>query len=127
MNSTEIFTLALGLQEPWEITDVEMNTDDGSLKELHLHMGFKSGSKFEDNEGNQCSVYDTKEKTWRHTNFFEHRCMIHCSVPRIKTSAGKVRMVEVPRARKGSGFTLLFEAIAMSLIEKEMPVNKVSD
>jgi hypothetical protein len=37
---------------------------------------------------------------------------------------GKVRVVEVPWARKGSGFTLLFEAFSMALIEREMPVNK---
>ena len=32
----------------------------------------------------------------------------------------------VPWARPGSGFTLLFEAFAMLLIEYEMPVNKVA-
>jgi transposase len=36
-----------------------------------------------------------------------------------------VRLVDVPWARKNNGFTLLFEALSMALIEKEMPVNKV--
>lgn len=125
MNSTEIFALALGLNDPWEITEVEMSTTKNSIKELHLHIGFKAGSKFNDQGENPCPIYDTKPKKWRHMNFFEHHCYIHCSVPRITTSEGKVRMVEVPWARKQSGFTLLFEAIAMSLIENEMPVNKV--
>ncbi len=31
----------------------------------------------------------------------------------------------MPWARSGSGFTLLFEAFSMCLIEQEMPVNKV--
>lgn len=35
-------------------------------------------------------------------------------------------MVEVPWARKNSGFTLLFEALAMAMIEHEMPINKVA-
>jgi transposase len=35
--------------------------------------------------------------------------------------------VEVPWARPGSGFTLLFEAFSMLLIESEMPVNKAAD
>ncbi len=35
-------------------------------------------------------------------------------------------MIDVPWSRKESGFTLLFEAMAMSLIESEMPVNKVA-
>jgi transposase len=55
---------------------------------------------------------------------FEHTCYLHCAVPRITTTtAGKVRTVDVPWARSGSGFTLLFEA----LIEREMPVNRVAE
>ena len=117
MNSSEIFALALGLNAPWEITHVEMETTDDSVKKLHLHIGFKDDAVFHDKKGIACPIYDTKAKEWRHMNFFEHHCYIHCPVPRIKTSEGKVRTVEVPWARKGSGFTLLFEAMAMSLIE----------
>jgi len=125
MNSTEIFSLALGLKEPWMITDVEILTDDNEVKELHLHLGFKRGSQFEDETEKPCPVHDTVKKKWRHLNFFEHSCFIHCAVPRIRTSADKVRLVNVPWARQGSGFTLLFEALAMALIEREMPANKV--
>jgi len=35
-------------------------------------------------------------------------------------------MVQVPWARPNSGFTLLFEAFVMALIENEMPVNKAA-
>jgi len=126
MNSTEIFSLALSLESPWEIKSVEMKVAENSIKELHLHIGYSRGFQFKDNEGNQCPVHDTKAKEWRHMNFFEHPCYIHCSVPRIKTKEGKIRQIEVPWARKKSGFTLLFEAVAMSLIENEMPVNKVA-
>lgn len=48
-------------------------------------------------------------------------------MPRIKTRTGKVETVAVPWARPGSGFTLLFEALAMALIEREMPVNRVAE
>ena len=46
-------------------------------------------------------------------------------VPRIATTDGKVRTVDVPWAQSGSGFTLLFEASA--LIERKMPVNRVAE
>lgn len=72
------------------------------------------------------TAYDTIDKTWRHLNFFEHLCYLHASVPRVKTGEYKIVMVEVPWARKNSGFTLLFEAYAMLLIEREMPVSSVS-
>ena len=126
MNSTEIFSLALGLESPWKIEKVEIKLAENSIKELHLHIGYNKGYQFKDKEGVLCSVYDTKDREWRHMNFFEHHCYLHCPVPRIKTSEGKVQQVDVPWARKQSGFTLLFEALAMSFIENEMPTNKVA-
>jgi hypothetical protein len=76
MNSSEIFTLALGLTEPWYITKVEIQTDDDSVKALHIHLGFKRGSKFKDELGEKCSIHDTLDKTWRHLNFFEQNLPI---------------------------------------------------
>lgn len=46
-------------------------------------------------------------------------------VSRIKTSLGDVVNVAVPWVRANSGFTLLFEALALAMIEREMPVNHV--
>ncbi len=57
MNSSEIFTLALGLTEPWTITNVEILTDDDSVKALHIHLSFKRGSKFKDEAGEKCSCF----------------------------------------------------------------------
>jgi transposase len=71
-------------------------------------------------------VYDTEQRSWQHLNFFEHNCYLHARVPRINQSGGTVKTIVVPWARPGSGFTLLFEAFAMLLIEYEMPVNKVA-
>ena len=36
MNSSEIFTLALGLAEPWYVSKVELIEGEQSKKELHL-------------------------------------------------------------------------------------------
>lgn len=68
MNSTEIFSLALGLESPWEIKNVEMKVTENSIKELHLHIGYTRGFQFKDKEGNHCPVHDTKAKEWRHMN-----------------------------------------------------------
>ncbi len=116
--------MALGLQSPWELHGVELKTIENK-KELHITIGHIKGAKFLDEHGQLCGVYDTTEKTWRHLNFFEHQCFLHCKVPRISTSDDKVLLVSVPWSREGSGFTLLFEAFAMLMIENEMPVNKV--
>ena len=124
MNSTQLFSMALGIISPWEVKNIQFKNIDLS-KELHIEIGFKPKSKFLDNKGKKCSVYDTKEKKWQHLNFFEHKCYLSCKVPRIKTSENNIQMIDVPWARKGSGFTLLFEAFTMSLIEGEMPLTRV--
>jgi transposase len=128
MNSTHLFSLALGLQSPWQVTDIQFSEDNKShKKELHLHIGFSAGSRFPDSSGVSCSVHDTVKREWQHLNFFEHHCYLHCAVPRITTSDGKVSTVVVPWSRPGSGFTLMFEAFSMALIEREMPLNRVAE
>jgi len=127
MNSEALFTLALGLNTPWEVHKVELVALPGEHKELHIEIGFQKGAKFPDESGTPCGVYDTLTRQWRHLNFFEHTCYIHCDVPRIQTTAGKVMQIPVPWARPGSGFTLLFEAFAMYLVEREMPVKRAAE
>ncbi len=63
---------------------------------------------------------------WQDLNFFEDECYIEARVPRVKDKNNKVHRIQVPWARSGSGFTLLFEAYSMLLIEQEMPMNKVA-
>lgn len=119
--------MALGLQSPWQVNDISFAVEESKQRELHLHIGFPRGSRFPDEAGAACPVHDTVEREWQHLNFFEHHCYLHCGVPRIKTSDGKVVTVNVPWSRPGSGFTLLFEAFAMALIEREMPVSRVAE
>lgn len=121
-NTTEIFKIALGLDDPWQIDLIHF---DKESKELIIEIQFRKGAKFSMPDGNKYTAYDTVSREWQHLNFFEHKCYIHCKVPRVQQADGKTTVQEVPWARKGSGFTLLFEALAMLLIENEMPVNKV--
>lgn len=127
MNSTALFELALGLQAPWMIENVDFSVVSSGNRELRIRLEFKRGSRFTDQHGVACPVHDTVLREWQHLSFFEHRCIIECQVPRIEGSDGKVTTVAVPWARPGSGFTLLFEAFAMLLIESEMPVSKAAD
>jgi len=125
-NSKELFDLALGLSSPWKVQSVKFEEDKACGKELHISLSFARGSKFIGDDGESYTAYDTVERKWEHLSFFEHKCYLHAKVPRIKQSNGKVLTVGVPWARKGSGFTLLFEAFSMFLIENEMPVSKAS-
>jgi len=125
MNSEKLMEMALGLKHPWQIESVEFKAGSTQQAELHITVAFTRGSRFGYKDEKQCAVHDTQSRTWQHLNFFEHPCFLHCQVPRIKTDEGKVALVAVPWARSHSGFTLLFEAFSMALIESEMSFNKI--
>lgn len=122
-----LFSIGLNLSSPWKVVKSEFRLLDSSkARELHLWIDFECGSKFMSSKGTVLSPYDTVDKEWRHLNFFEHPCYLHARVPRLKTDASSVEMVQVPWARPNTGFTMLFEALAMALIEEETPVNSVA-
>jgi transposase len=116
-----IFTAALGVESPWFVESVSF---DAERRRLDIRLDFKRGSRFE-LDGVACAVHDTVAKEWRHLNFFQHECYLHARVPRVDTPGGRVVMVMPPWAGKLSGFTLLFEALAMELC-KHMPVAQVA-
>ena len=123
-----MFSMALGISEPWYISDVAMQQSekDPSRMEMRIKVDFREGSKFPyPGEAEAVSVYDTHEKTWRHINFFQYRCYITARVPRVKLSNGKIKTVEVPWGRVGSGFTLMMEGVLLTLM-KHMSVSSVA-
>ena len=122
-NSEQIFTIALGLEEPWHIDKIVI---DKELSQLDIYLRFTRGFKFKMDDNESYTAHDTVERTWQHLDFFQYKCYLHAKVPRVKQSDGKIKTYPVPWARQGSGFTLLFEAFAMLLIENEMPVNKAA-
>ena len=123
-----LFTIGLGLTEPWEVKDTKLvvSETDAKYKELHIWIDFNRDHLFVSSKGQLLKAHDSVEKTWRHLNFFEHPCYLHANVPRLRTTCATIEMVSVPWARSGSGFTLLFEAFALALIE-ETPVNSVAE
>ena len=125
MQAEEIFALGLGLTPPWKVMSQRLDTDHTPTK-LHLEIGADRGALYPCPEcGAACKAHDFKEFTWRHLNFFQHHCLIKARVPRVRCPEHGLKRVNVPWARPGSGFTLLFEQAVM-LLAREMPVNAVA-
>ena len=120
MRDNDLFQLALGITSPWFVA---ASAFDAGKKRLDIGVDFKAGSRFAcpDCSADGCPVHDTAEKTWRHLDFFQHQAFLTARVPRITCAKCGVKQVGVPWARKGSGFSLLFEALAMTLVT-HMPV-----
>jgi len=124
INHEKLFKDALQLKEPLYVKLVEFESGIG---ELHIHIDFKKGSRF---DCPACShagmpVYDTVDKTWRHLNFFQYKTYIHFRTPRIECPQDGVRMIDIPWAAPGSGFTLLFEAFVLQLATA-MPIERIA-
>jgi len=123
MDTNLLFTAALGLQPPWEVKSLEFNANE---RRLDILVDFQRGAAFPCPVcGKPSKAHDTEEKTWRHLDFFQHAAYLTARVPRCNCEEHGVKSVEVPWARKGSGFTLLFEALIMVLV-REMPVNAIA-
>lgn len=115
-----LFAAALGLQAPWEVKQVELNT-------AKRRIDFEVGCTARRHACPACGaaeqgIHDRVRRDWRHLDFFQFEAWLHADVPRVKCDAcGKVSQIPVPWAREGSGFTLLFEALGLSLC-RELPV-----
>jgi transposase len=82
MDTKVLFTMALGLQAPWEVTDLQFNEE---AHRLDILIDFKRGADFPCPVcGQSCKVHDTEEKTWRHMNFFQYATYLTARVPRCK-------------------------------------------
>jgi transposase len=108
-----LFTAALGLSAPWRVTRTEFGGE-----QLDLYLDFPRGARFpcpaKDCAQGACVVHDTADKTWRHLDFFQFKAFLHARLPRVRCPEHGVRQVEVSWARPGSGFSMLFEALALT-------------
>jgi transposase len=124
MRDTTLMQQALGLTPPWTVVRSDFDTAAGRLD---VEIDFTPGSRFAcpDCGAADCPAYDTQRKTWRHLNFFQHQAYLTARVPRVRCETCGIRQVNVPWARPDSGFTLLFEAMVMTLVSA-MPVAAVA-
>jgi transposase len=119
-----LFTSALGLTAPWRVSSVELKTAQKRI-DFHLTCDGKYLPCPLCHKADQ-SIHDRIERQWRHLDFFQYEAWLHAELPRVLcTNCGKTTQVQVPWAREGSGFTLLYEALALSLCQ-DLPVRQAA-
>jgi transposase len=124
MRDTTLLQLALALTPPWTVSRSDF---DPEAHRLDIEIDFPSGSRFACPScgAADCPAYDTERRTWRHLNFFQHQAYLNARVPRVRCDTCGIKTVGVPWARPDSGFTLLFEALVMTMVAA-MPVKAVA-
>ena len=124
MTPNELFDAALQLKGTgWRVVSSSFGGQPSQL-EIVLEHG-SEGRVICPRCGQRCAIYDHVEKRWRHLNFFQYHCELVAKVPRANCAEHGVHQSDVPWARTGSGFTLLFEALVM-LLAGQMPVSEVA-
>lgn len=124
MESTALFTVALGLQAPWEVEDIRFEPEQG---EIHFELTCREKRLVCPCCGlADQPIHDRLQRTWQHLHFFQYKAFLHTPVPRVRCSGcGKVMQVPVPWARPGSGFTLLMDALILTLAKK-LPIAEIA-
>ena len=124
MQENILIQLALELPEKWFVENTDLNLSENKIT---IEIKFKKGSRFDCPKCSRsgCKVHDTKKKSWRHLNFFQHEAYLTCRLPRVDCDDCGVLLADAPWARKDSGFTLLFESY-MLILSREMPINAIS-
>ncbi len=121
MHADDVLALGLGVTPPWKLVGQRLDTDKRP-NDLHIEVAANRGARFPCPDcGRACKAHDFAEFTWRHLNFFQHHCYITAKVPRTDCPDHGVKRIQVPWAREGSRFTLLFEQAAV-ILAREMPV-----
>jgi transposase len=115
----------LGLDESWNVDDVELDLQSSQVVIKLSHAG---GPLVCPECKQACSRADTApERTWRHLDTMQFKTEIRAAIPRSRCKQCGVKTIAVPWAGKHSRFTLMFEAMAIKVLQACANVNKAAD
>jgi len=100
--------MALGLVEPWQVADVQM---DMELNKVTIVV------KYAARGAAGATIHGYEERRWRHLDTMQFETIIQATVPRIRKTDGSTEMLPVPWAESKTRWTLMFEAFAIRVIQ----------
>ena len=108
-----LFTELLGLESPFHLGLIEKDLREGQISSMTFTIEIDKDyrpSRFH-------NIHSYYEKTWQHLSLFQYPSFIKARLPVFMDKRnGKTEVIEIPWARKGSGFTLLFEEQVLALL-----------
>jgi transposase len=115
MKETKFFEQALELAAPWKVLEVNM---DVSAKKVEVKVDCGSAQMWLDPQsGKRLHVHGYEQRRWRHLPTMQFETIIVAQVPRLKYPDGHTELVKVPWADKQSQWTMLFERLAIDLLQ----------
>lgn len=115
MQDKELYEKLLGLQAPWHVSDVKLEVEASKVTVWVQHDLFE---RFACPEcGLEGTTHDHRLRRWRHLDTCGFTTIIEAEVPRVDCPFHGVHQAKIPWAEPGSGFTALFEALAISWLK----------
>jgi transposase len=121
MQDLDFLTTVLGLKAPWRIVHADLELAKGNIEAVAVY----EGSGLCPTCGEPASIYDHRERRWRHLDLFQYAFYLTAHVPRVKCDQHGVLQMGVPWATGKGGFTALFERIVIALLS-EMSISAVA-
>ena len=125
MRDTELYQRILGLEQPWSVTDVELNVDEGRVD---IWVDHEPGVSWPCPAcGAMLGCYDhAEQRVWRHLDTCQYQTHLHARIPRVNCPEHGVKQVDVPWAGKHSRFTLLMERLIIDTLRACQSVSRTS-
>jgi transposase len=119
------YGLLLGLNDSWEVVEVNVDPEGQQIEILLSHRGGKLTCP----ECQQaCTQADlAAERIWRHLDLMQFETRVRARVPRCDCQQCVVKTTAVPWAEKRSRFTLLFEAFAIKVLAACSSVKRATE
>ena len=117
MRDTELYRQLLGLEPPWEVTRVELSTEEGRVDVWADH---PRGTRWACPEcARELPTHDhAGEREWRHLDSCGFLTYLHARPPRVECPDHGVRQARLPWADPMSRFTHLFERMAVDVLKE---------
>ncbi len=79
MRDKELYTKILGIQTPWEVSDIELDLKAGEVK---VHINQRPGAKQKCPKcGASCPDYDKRRRQWRHLDTCQLKTLLVADLP----------------------------------------------
>ena len=116
MRDTELYQQILGLVSPWTVSEVTLDVEAGTVT---VRVEHPEGCGWKCPEcSHESGCYDhADERRWRHLDTCQLRTFLVARVPRVNCPEHGVRQVNVSWAEPGSRFTMLFERLAIDVLQ----------
>lgn len=112
MESTELYARAIGIENPWRVSGVEMEME-GKRIVVRLEVDLEKVR-----EGGRYHVHSWEERKWRHLATMQFETIIEARVPRMEDKGrGTTHLVATPWAEEGRKWTLAFECFCVQVLQ----------